>query len=576
MRPRPYIEGCKPEQGTFVPECVDEIIEAENPVRFIRAFVDELDLLGMGFEQARPQAIGRPGYAPSIMLKLYIYGHLNRIRSSRMLERECGRNLELWWLLERLRPDHNTISDFRKENRKALKKVLTTFVRLCHEMGLVKGDKLCVDGTPFKAVNGLKQSTNIELSQKKLEYAKAQLSVVEAYLKDLEAADTVDQGRMDQAFALDIDPKHLPDQEEIKARIEKHEQAIETMRERNERQLLYTDEEARVMPTKDGGRRACYNIQVATDVDSHLIVGHEVTNDCNDMNKLRSTAQTAMKNLGIETTEGTADKGYSSAKDIEDCLFHGIAPQVGLVYDREERVINLTHIPKEITEEERASTKLEDIRNCLHAGVLPRCYEGGDISIELQQESEISCFIRHEDGSVTCPIGKLLHAQGEKKNGTVYGSKEACRTCPNRCTDGKTFKTVKFGPQTIYVPVRMYGSPRYPLQEIPDVEQPNHYHAFGRVKRAPARVAIFIKRNKAKLKQRMQVSEHPFGTIKWYDGAHYFLCKGKEKVDAESALMLLSYDIRRAINLAGGVQKLIHRMRETLGRMRSQGMIMPI
>lgn len=387
----------------------------------------------------------------------------------------------------------------------------------------------------------------------------------------MDEADTIDQGRMNKAFALDIDPNNLPEMHDIRARIRKHEDALTQMKDRGVNQLLYTDPDARVMRTKDGGRRACYNIQAATDNDSHMIVGFDVTNDCNDMNKLCSTAKIAMENLGIESVEARGDKGYSSAEDIEACLLNGIAPQVGLVYDREQRVINMEYIPAQISKEERQSAKPEDIKKCLHGGILPACYEGTDISLELQHEGTLSCFIRHEDGTVTCPMGKHLCFQGEKKNGTVYGSKEACRTCPNRCTDGKTFRTVKFGPYTSYVPVRMYGSPKYPLQEIPNIHQPKHYHAFGRVKRAPARVMIYIKRNKAKLKERMQVSEHPFGTIKFYDGAHYFLCRGKEKVAAETSLIFTAYNIRRAISLAGGVQNLIQRMTETLSRMKTKG-----
>ena len=576
MREHPYIEGLIPQQGTYLPECLDEIISPENPIRFIRLFVLQLDLVRMGFVRSKPRETGRPGYDPAVLLMLYIYGHLNRIRSSRLLERECHRNIELWWLLDRLQPDHNTIADFRKDNKKALKGLLKEFVHLCVELGLVKGGRLCVDGTPVKAVNGLKQATSIELSEKKLQYAREQLALVDSYLEDLDEADEIDQGRLDKAFALDIDPKNLPDPKDIKARIRKHEEALREMRETGETQLLYTDPDARVMPTKDGGKRACFNIQAAADADSHMILGFDVTNDRNDMNKLCSTAKIAMENMGKESVEAVADKGYSSAKDVEACLMNGIAPQVGMVHDRQERVFNLEYRPREITEEKRSSQKGEDIRDCLHAGVLPRCYENTDISIELQHEGVISCFIRHEDGTVTCPMGKKLCFQSEKKNGKVYGSKEACRTCPNRCTDGKTFKTVKFGPQTKYVPVRMYGSSRFPLQAIPDVAQPDHYHAFGRVKRAPARVMIFIHRNVEKLKERFRVSEHPFGTVKFYDGAYYFLCRGKEMVAAETSLMYTSYDIRRAISLAGGVQNLIRRMTEANARIKTQGVPMPI
>lgn len=399
---------------------------------------------------------------------------------------------------------------------------------------------------------------------------------MEAYLLELDEGDRIDQGRMNKAFAPDIDPEHLPDPGEIKARIAKHEEAICQMEETNKKQLLYTDPEAAVMLTKDGGKRACYNLQAATDTESHLVLACGLSNDRNDANKLYATARLAMDNMGISTTEAVADKGYSSDKDIETCLLSGVVPQVATLYEREERVINLPWIPKEISGKKKASQSIGDIRDCLHAGVLPDCYEGRDLTVELQYEGELSCFIRHEDGSVTCPAGKQLFFQGEKKNGKTYGSKEACRSCTNRCTDGKSFRTVKFGPHTRYVPVRMYCSPCRPLQAIPDIKQPDHFHAFGRVKREPARVMVFIRRNRAKLKERFRVSEHPFGTVKFYDGAGYFLCKGKEKAAAEASLMYTSYNIRRAISLAGGVQQLIHRMEEALERMRREGRSLPI
>ena len=552
-----WIEGISPQQVTFLPSCLDDLVEQENPVRFIAAFVDSLDLRALGFKRALPAVTGRPPYSPRCLLKLYVYGHLNRIRSSRMLERECRRNVELWWLLDKLCPDHNTIAIFRALNLKALLKVFRLFVRLCAELGLCGKDRVCVDGTTIKAVNGMDAATSMELSQKKLEYAKKQLELVERYLSGMDEQDQIDQGRLNQPFALDIDPAHLPDPEELKKHIAFHEQCIREMEEKQETQLTFTDPDARMMPSKRGGLKVCYNVQTATDPQSHMITGFLVTDHSNDMGLIHDTAVEAKQNMGVQAICATADKGYESRADIEACVLDGVMPDVGFRYDREERVLNLDYIPADITDEMRASERAEDIQACLHAGVLPECYANTNLRVELQQQTVESCFIRHADGSVTCPMGKPLVFQGNKKNGAVYGSKEACRCCPNRCTDGKTFKTVKFGPHTQYVPVRMYGSPRYPLQQIPDVEQPEHYHAYGRVQRAPARVMLFIRRDKEKQKERMQVSEHPFGTIKHYDGAGYFLCRGKEKVAAETALMYLSYDIRRAIVLAGGVQKLI-------------------
>ena len=267
--------------------------------------------------------------------------------------------------------------------------------------------------------------------------------------------------------------------------------------------------------------------------------------------------QMCMEDLELDTVQVIADKGYESAADIRDCLMNGIVPDVGFIQDREERVFPLDYVEQEITSEMKASSKPEDIQACLHAGILPDCYEGTNIRIEVQSLSNISCFIRHEDGRVTCPMGRELFKQRDTKYGTEYSSREACRTCPNRCTDSKREKHVNIGRNSTYVPVIMYGDSRYPLQQIPDSDQPNHYNNFGKLKRDGKRVMVFIKRDISKQKLRQQTSEHPFGTIKHYDDGRYFLCKGKEKVTAEFSLSALAYNIRRAINICGGVQKLI-------------------
>jgi transposase len=555
MEGRRYIEGADPAQHCFVPECLDEVIGENNPVRFIRVYVDSLDLKALSFTRAKPAATGRPAYDPGLLLKLYLYGYLNRIRSSRKLERESRRNLELWWLLSKLYPDHNTISDFRMENRQALKKVFKAFVRDCVLLGLADGQTVCIDGTPVRAVNSKDHATNIGLSQKKLAYAREQLALVERYMEELDAEDMREQGRLDKPFALDIDPKRLPDMNELKRRIALHEESLKIMEETGKTQWLFTDPEAAMMRTKDDSSHPCYNIQTATDAKNSLIVGFEATSRT-DMGQLCRAGEMAKEFLGQEVLAVVADKGYVSGPDIEECLMNGVIPDVGFKYDREQRVMNLDYIPQEISEEQRASSRKEDIRACLHAGMLPDCYQNTNISVEVQHANDISCFIRHEDGRVTCPMGKELFFQSHRRYGDVYGSKEACRTCPNRCTDGKHFKTVQFGKDTRYVPVVMYGTRRYPLQAIPMIAQSTPYHAFGRVERKPSRVMIYIRRDVQKQKLRMQVSEHPFGTLKWYDGYHYFLCKGKEKVEAETALAYLSYDFRRAFTLLG-VAKLI-------------------
>ena len=421
-------------------------------------------------------------------------------------------------------------------------------------------ETLCLDGTTVRAVNGRKQSTSAELSRKKLEYARAQLEAVEKYLDFMDENDLC-EGRIDHPFALDLDKDHLPSVETLRERIAFHEKCLKELEKSGRNSLTFTDPESAMMPAKEGGIKACYNVQTAVDAKSHMVADFHVTNNSSDRGQLYDSIEMCRRDLGLDAVNAIADKGYESAADIRDCLMNGIIPDVGFIQDREERVFPLDYAEQDITPEVKASTKPEDIQACLHAGVLLDCYEGTNIRIEVQSLSNISCFIRHEDGRVTCPMGRELLKQRDTKYGTEYSSREACRTCPNRCTDSKREKHVNIGRNSTYVPVIMYGNSRYPLQQIPDVEQDSPYNHFGKWKRDEKRVMIFIKRDIPKQKLRQQTSEHPFGTIKHYDDGRYFLCKGKEKVTAEFALSALAYDIRRAISICGGVQKLMERYR---------------
>ena len=556
-----YIKGSDSRQMTMGIWSIEEEVAANSPARFIEVFVDSLDMAALEIKREKPAQTGRPPYAPQDLLKLYLYGYLNGIRSSRKLERECGRNIELFFLLNRLVPDHNTIADFRKDNKKALKKVFLIFVRACKDMKLMDAKTLCLDGTTIRAVNGKKKAVSAEIARKKLEYAKAQLQAVERYLQTLDEND-LHEKRLDKPMALDLDKDHLPDPEKLKERIAFHEQCLKELAESDRGALLFTDPEAAMMPAKEGGIKACYNVQTAVDAGSHMIVDFDVTNNSSDRGTINTTIEKCKRELGLGSVKVIADKGYESLADIEECLLNGTAADVGFIQDRDDRVISMEYEAAEITDTEMQSTKPEDIQRCLHAGVLPDCLSGGNIRIEVQELSTVSCFIRHEDGTVTCPMGRQLFKQKDTKYGTEYSSKEACRTCPNRCTDSKAAKHVNIGRNSTYVPVRMYGSSQYPLQQIPvhGVSSKN-LNNFGKMGRAEKRVMIFIRRDIPKQKQRQQTSEHPFGTMKHYDGAGYFLCKGKEKVTAEYALSCLGYDIRRAITICGGVKALIQRFK---------------
>ena len=539
-----YIQNISREQTRLLPYSVEEMVEETNPVRVIHAYVDSLPMETLGFERAEPAQTGRPAYDPRDLLKLYIYGYLNRIRSSRKLMTECRRNVELFYLLNMLRPDFRTIADFRKRNRKALKEVFRDFVKACAELKLLGKETVAIDGTKIRASNSKKKSYTPEILEKKIEYLEEQERGIEEYLEKMDKADQEEK----RAPVMDIKPEDMPQKlEQIRERVAKYKGYQKRMKETGETQILETDPECRTIHTKEGQLPA-YNIQTAVDDRHHLIVSFETTNANTDQGLLDQMAEQTKEEMGVETIEALADKGYESRQDIEKCIMHGTVPNVGYKYDKDERIFDLAYIPNEIDEQTRCSEKPEDIQKCLHAGVLPRCYEGTSVEVQLQRRSVMSCFIRHEDGRVTCPMGRELFKHNVRKHGTIYGSREACRTCPNRCTDSKNAKTVSIGHNTNIVAVRMYGNPEYPLQRLPEGFVP--HNSIGRPQK-PERVRLILRRNPDDMQRRKELVEHPFGTIKWYDGAHYFLCRGKEMVSAEIALSFLTYNLRRAIRILG-------------------------
>lgn len=539
-----YIQNISREQTRLLPYSVEEMVEETNPVRVIHAYVDSLPMETLGFERAEPAQTGRPAYDPRDLLKLYIYGYLNRIRSSRKLMTECRRNVELFYLLNMLRPDFRTIADFRKRNRKALKEVFRDFVKACAELKLLGKETVAIDGTKIRASNSKKKSYTPEILEKKIEYLEEQERGIEEYLEKMDKADQEEK----RAPVMDIKPEDMPQKlEQIRERVAKYKGYQKRMKETGETQILETDPECRTIHTKEGQLPA-YNIQTAVDDRHHLIVSFETTNANTDQGLLDQMAEQTKEEMGVETIEALADKGYESRQDIEKCVMHGTVPNVGYKYDKDERIFDLEYIPNEIDEQTRCSEKPEDIQKCLHAGVLPRCYEGTSVEVQLQRRSVMSCFIRHEDGRVTCPMGRELFKHSVRKHGTIYGSREACRTCPNRCTDSKNAKTVSIGHNTNIVAVRMYGSPEYPLQKLPEGFIP--HNSIGRPQK-PERVRLILRRDPDDMQRRKELVEHPFGTIKWYDGAHYFLCRGKEMVSAEIALSFLTYNLRRAIRILG-------------------------
>ena len=314
-----FIEGANREQSTLLPESLDEWIDDSNPVRAVDVFVEGLNLVKLGFDGVVPEATGRPSYHPSALLKLYIYGYLNRVQSSRRLEREAGRNLEVLWLLRRLTPDDKTIADFRKDNGGAIKKVCAQFVMLCRKMGLLNSASVAIDGSKFKAVN----TRDKNFTRGKVERRRTQLEdSVARYLAQLDTAD-----RQEPSEALVAKTAHLKEKlaklgEEMAklAAYEKHMLATP------DQQISLTDPDSRSMATSGRGSGVVgYNVQVAVETEHHLIVTHEVTNSGSDRAQLANIASQAKDVLGVDKLEAIADRGYFSGEQILACDQSGIA-----------------------------------------------------------------------------------------------------------------------------------------------------------------------------------------------------------------------------------------------------------
>lgn len=314
-----YIEGHARDQALLLPASVEDYVAADNPVRFIDAFVDELDLGGAGFQRSQPKATGRPGYDPADLLKLYLYGYLNRVRSSRRLAAEATRNLELIWLVRGVRPDFRTIADFRRDNRAAFKAVFRAFVLLCRKLDLFGRELLAVDGTRLKAVNGRARNFSRERLATYLAATDARL---ERYLAELDEIDRGEDGAgTGRGEALSVKIARLREQRQASAAL------LGQLQDSGEGQISLTDPDARLM-VAHSKVTVGYNAQVAVDAKHSLIVEQHVTNACNDMGLLASTAGAAMEVLGVERIDAVADMGYHSGDDIVACEAAGITPYI--------------------------------------------------------------------------------------------------------------------------------------------------------------------------------------------------------------------------------------------------------
>src|SRR6202171_2689002 len=316
-----FIDEADRNQGTLLPERVDEYVSEENPVRVIDAFIGELDLAKLGFEGMEPKSTGRPGYHPATMLKIYLYGYLNRIQSSRRLEQEARRNLELMWLVGRLAPDFKTLADFRAENAAAIKNVCREFIVLCRSWGLFTEATVAIDGSKFKAVNH--RDRNFTSGKMKTRMELIEQSIAE-YLTQLD--------RMDRKETPSA-PRQVARLKERITTLKQEMRRLRVLKSRMEAtpdgQVSLVDPDARSMASQGKGTGIVgYNGKTAVDTKKHLIVTHEVTNVGSDRHQLKKMAEAARSALGTRELTAIADRGYYSGVGIKGCDAAGMGPVV--------------------------------------------------------------------------------------------------------------------------------------------------------------------------------------------------------------------------------------------------------
>jgi transposase len=310
-----YIEGEDRNQIILFPESIDEYVSDNNSIRIIDEYIEQLDLKRLGFQRAANPSLGRPPYHPKDMLKLYLYGYLNRVRSSRRLEQEASRNLEVIWLIRKLKPDFKTIADFRKDNQKALKKVFRDFTRLCDEWELFGKELVAIDGSKFRACNSKKNNYSPKKIERHLKYLDEK---IEGYLQELDHHDRVEShDRKPDAGEI---TKRI---QQLRDRREKYASYQRKLKQSGENEISTTDPDARLM-VNHNNVEVSYNVQTTVDAKHKLIADFKVSQKPNDLGQLAPMAIRAKRLFGDKTFEVLADKGYYKAKDLKKCTENGI------------------------------------------------------------------------------------------------------------------------------------------------------------------------------------------------------------------------------------------------------------
>lgn len=416
-----YIQGADRNQVILLPDTLDDYVGGDNEVRAIDAFIDSLDISLMGFK-ADPAKEGRPGYDPCGMLKLYMYGYLNHIRSSRRLQKEASRNVELMWLLRKVVPDFRCIADFRKDNAKSIREVFRAFVRLCNKAGLLSHESVVIDGSKFRAVNADNKSYVSSNAKKVLLDVEEKIS---RYMKELDEADAAESrpGALTKEDIVGV----LDYLERRKAQLT---EALEQMAGSGENHICTTDPESRLMKTRDGIRPS-FNLQTAVEAKNHLIVHYDVTSECTDWHLLGDGINASKAALGVENLEGIADRGYSNDEEIQQCLLNGDTPTTHPNKGEKSRMFRFQKTDTEVTGEVVSYAKMKA--------------QGGleKAPVEVRREPPLHPYFERdiEKDIVICPMGQTLFYAGPghpngKKDPCIrrYHRLSACLKCPNKCT----------------------------------------------------------------------------------------------------------------------------------------------
>ena len=464
-----FIEGENRFQSTLFPESLEDYIAEDNAIRVVDAFINKLDLKQLGFDRAEPSDTGRPGYLPATMLKIYVYGYLNRIQSSRRLERESHRNVELIWLTGRLMPCFKTIADFRKDNRKAIRQVCVEFVGLCRELKLFSSTLVAIDGSKFKAVNSRDKNFTKKSVKRRLQKTQAN---IDRYLAMLDQADQ-EEPEIREVTAAELKQKIAS----MEAKMEELQGYQAEVEAHPDKQVSLTDPDCRSMMKAGGGSQVGYNVQTAVDSKHHLIAAHEVTHATTDRSQLSSMAGQASEALDAKDLTVLADPGYYKGEEIVACYEAGITALV----------------PKVDTSPSKAKGR----------------YSKADFRYDAERNEYI------------CPAGQRLTYRFDSiehgKTLWVYMTYQ-CSSCPlqAKCTTGKA-KRIK----------------RWEKEHILEAAD------------------ALLKKNPDAMRQRKRLAEHPYGTIKHWMGSTHFLMKRLPNVQAEMSLHVLTYNLRRAINILG-------------------------